>query len=338
MKPFKKIVRFSINRNSGGANYDAHIDEALKKKIRGLSYEVIEVKNSELLPRLLAIIFFWFRAQYILIFGNINIAIISPEMMLIIPKKVSVISIAHHYDPSVFKGFKQLYVKIYHWFFIIQKKQVDIVISCSKYWSNFYKQKGFKNTITIYNGYDIQSMDRSIVSLNKDSVLKKYNLVSNEYLHLGKFAVGKGQKKVFKSLRDFGLPMIATTPAKVSTFNAANEVHLINADYDEYNILLKNAKAVICMSELKEGWCRVLHEAAIHSTPILGSGVAGMKELLDIGGFKSSTDDSLRNDLTSIIQKGSLSNDTVKLFRSFTLEKFNIAWQRCVNELLNTKD
>ena len=121
-----------------------------------------------------------------------------------------------------------------------------------------------------------------------------------------------------------------------SSFIFANEQ--IPAPTQKQPILLKNAKAVICMSELKEGWCRVLHEAAIHSTPILGSGVAGMKELLDIGGFKLSTDDSLRNDLTSIIQKGSLSNDTVKLFRSFTLEKFNIAWQRCVNELLNTKD
>lgn len=338
MKPYKKIVRFSINRNSGGADYDAHIDEALNKRIRDLSYEAIEVKNSELLPRLLAIILFWFRAQYILFFGKIDIAIISPAMMLIIPKKVSIISIAHHYDPSVFSGIKRVYIKIYHWFFIKQKKRVNTVVSCSKYWSNFYREKGFKKTITIHNGFDIQSMDRSIDSLNNNSILKKYNLERNEYLHLGKFAVGKGQKKVFKSLRDFGLPMIATSPVKMSTFNKPNEVRLINAGYDEYNILLKNAKAVVCMSELKEGWCRVLHEAAIHGTLILGSGAAGMKELLEIGGFKSSTIDSLRNDLISIMQEKSLSLDKVKLYRSFNLEKFNIAWQRCVNELLNTKD
>ena len=89
------------------------------------------------------------------------------------------------------------------------------------------------------------------------------------------------------------------------------------------------------MSEFKEGWCRVLHEAAIHGTPILGSGLGGMKELLEIGSFMSSTVNTLSDDFDIIIKEGSLSDDKVNSYRAFTLERFHEAWRRCVSELLH---
>ena len=88
--------------------------------------------------------------------------------------------------------------------------------------------------------------------------------------------------------------MIATGFVKFKSNNKIQGLKIINANYMDYNILLKNAKAVICMSDFKEGWCRVLHEAAIHGTPILGSGLGGMKELMEIGGYLPSTSDTLK--------------------------------------------
>ena len=338
MNPCKKIVRFTINRNSGAANYDLDIDRALNNKNSIFSYVVINVHKFKLLPRPIALILFWLKAQYPLFFGNINIAIISPAMMLIIPKQLSIISIAHHYDPTVFRGLKRLYVKLYHWFFLFQRNKVNLVVSCSEYWSNFYREKGFKNAITIHNGFDIESMDRSLNQNNCDLVLKKYKLDKYKYLHLGKYAIGKGQSSVLKSLKKFGLTMIATGSSKTLSSEKLNELRLINANYDDYNIILKHAKAVICMSEFKEGWCRVLHEAAIHGTPILGSGLGGMGELLNIGNLKSSTIETLGNDLNSIVNEKQLSNDKVRLYRLFNLEKFNQNWLNCVNDLLNAKN
>ena len=337
MKSSKKIVRFNINRNDGAADYDFQINKALNEKIKNYSYVVVDINDLKLFPRPLALILFWLQAHYILFFGNIKIAIISPAMMLIIPKHISIISIAHHYDPSVLIGIRRLYVKLYHWLFLSQKSRVDVVVSCSKYWSNFYKEKGFKNTKTIHNGFDIHSMDRSLNLLDNNLVLKRYKLTSNQYLHLGKYARGKGQKIAFEALKKFGIPMIATGSIKTSLSNDTKEIILINASYDDYNVLLKNAKAVICMSEFKEGWCRVLHEAAIHGTRILGSGLGGMKELLEIGNLKPSTAETLSNDFNSIINDEPISDDKVELYRSFNLEKFNIDWQLCVNELLNAK-
>ena len=129
--------------------------------------------------------------------------------------------------------------------------------------------------------------------------------------------------------------MIATSASKEVMIEDLQDIIFIKANFDEYNILLKNAKATICMSEFKEGWCRVLHEAAIHGTPIIGSGLGGMKELLEIGNFTSSTGDKLRDDFNNRTKEESLPKIKKSLYRTFTLEKFYEAWRFCVLELLD---
>ena len=91
------------------------------------------------------------------------------------------------------------------------------------------------------------------------------------------------------------------------------------------------------MSEFKEGWCRVLHEAAIHGTPIFGSGLGGMKELLKIGGYLPSTEKTLNNELKVLYKDISIPNNIIKLYRNFTLKKFNDDWIYHINELLKAK-
>ena len=338
MVEYKKVVRFNINRYDGAAQYDLQIDNALSQKSNNFLYIVQDIKDYKSLPRLLALVIFWLRAQYNLFFGRIDIAIVSPAMMLIYPRHVSIICIAHHFDPCFFKGIRRFYIKLSHWLFISQRSSVDTIVSCSKYWSQYYKAKGFKNAKTIYNGFDIKSMDRSIVTLDNKLVLERFNLVSKKYLHLGSYGLAKGQKIAIKCLKSHNLPMIATTSYKSLLIDDLQNIRIIKASFSDYNVLLKNAKAVICMSEFKEGWCRVLHEAAIHGTPILGSGLGGMKELLEIGGFMPSLADTLSDDLDIRVKEVFFSNDKVNLYRAFTLDKFNEAWRSCVNELLNTKE
>ena len=327
-----------INRNDGASQYDIHIDKALSNQSSEFIYIVKDIKDFQLFPRILALIFFWIRAQYILFFKRVDIAIVSPWMMLIYPRYISIISIAHHYDPSVFKGIRKIYIKLSHWLFILQRSKVDVVVSCSKYWSHYYKSKGFKKTNTIFNGFDIDTMDQCLNNRNINSILKQHNLSTKNYIHLGSYGLAKGQKTVLKCLKDYKLPMLVTSP-NINLFDDSfKEIKLINATYEEYNILLKNAKAVICMSEFEEGWCRVLHEAAIHGTIILGSGKGGMKELLEIGGLKPSTIDTLADDFNERIKEICLSKDKVELYRSYTLEKFYEAWRYCLEELLEYKE
>ena len=101
-----------INRHDGAAQYDLQIDNALSEQSNDFLYIVQDIKDYKSLPRFLALIIFWLRAQYTLFFARIDIAIVSPGMMLIYPKDVSIICIAHHYDPSFFKGMRKIYIKL----------------------------------------------------------------------------------------------------------------------------------------------------------------------------------------------------------------------------------
>jgi glycosyltransferase involved in cell wall biosynthesis len=333
----KKVVRFMINRHDGASEYDIQIDNALGVKSNEFLYTVKDIKDYRSLPRFLALIIFWLRAQYILFFGNIDIAIVSPWMMLVYPKRVSIICISHHYDPSVFKGMRRLYVKFSHWLFVYQSTRVNVVVSCSKYWSNYYKKKGFKKTITIFNGFDIKAMDLSVAKLDESILLKRYNLQSKKYFHLGSYGPAKGQNIAIKCLKDLEFPMITTNSSDKILKDDLKNIKFINANFDEYNVLLKNSLAVICMSEFKEGWCRVLHEAAIHGTPILGSGLGGMKELLEIGGFTASSTETLSKDLSIRIKDKLIPSDKMILYRSFNLEKFYESWRQSVSEILEAR-
>ena len=329
-----KVVRFRIGgKHSGASQYERQIDNALGKQSNDYLYIVKDIENYKSLPRFLAFILFWLRTQYMLFFGRVDIAIVSPGLMLIYPKYVSIICISHHYDPSVFKGMRLIYAKVSNWLFISQSSRVNVVVTGAKYWKSYYEAKGFRAVTIIYSGFDIEAMDRSLVSLDNSVVLGRFNLISKEYLHLGSFGSGKGQNIAIKGLKGLGFPMVVTSSSKDVLLNDLQGVHFVNASFDEYNILLKNAKAVICMSEFEEGWCRVLHEAAIHGTPILGSGLGGMNELLDVGSFKPSTVYTLGDDLAFRTKDGRLSQDKVKYYRAFTLERFCEGWHRCVVDL-----
>ena len=72
------------------------------------------------------------------------------------------------------------------------------------------------------------------------------------------------------------------------------------------------------MSTFKEGWCRVLHEAAIHGTPILGSGLGGMRELLQLSSVRPSTFNTLNRDVMKKLMEPKLSDDIQKNFAGFT--------------------
>ena len=177
-------------------------------------------------------------------------------------------------------------------------------------------------------------MDNTLDTKNSIKVLKKYNLSPKKYIHLGSYGKAKGQKIASKHLKSLGLTMIATSGLKIDLESGIKNVKLINANYNEYNILLKNAMAVVCMSEFKEGWCRVLHEAAIHGTPILGSGLGGMKELLKIGNFSLSKPNTLLVDLKRKIKSDYSLINSKRLYRSFTLDRFSKAWIKCIDEVI----
>jgi len=97
---------------------------------------------------------------------------------------------------------------------------------------------------------------------------------------------------------------------------------------------------VIAMSKFKEGWCRTAHEAMLLKTPVIGSGLGGMQELL-IGGKQIVCKDF--KDLKTKVQdllgnprlREKMGQDGYNFAKEFTLERFEREWLNLIEEILN---
>lgn len=331
------VVRFRIGGNNSGAYfYEKMIEEGLSDHGEGLvSFSTFKPqKKSWHLFRFLTYAAYWLNAHIKLWFTDISVAIISPGCMFLLPKRVKVICIIHHYDPTPFNGLRQIYAKMAYWLVKLQKRRIDCVITGAKVWKRFFELQGFNNVKIIYSAFQVREMLSIVKNQDGQIFLNKNNLSPNSYIYIGTYNPAKGQMLTVKKLFDLDFTLVATsTDQKVQI----NDEHfkVINASFSEYNHLLKNARLAIAMSTFKEGWCRVLHEAAIHGTPILGSGLGGMRELLKLSSVRPSTFDTLNGDVRKKLVQPKLSDEIQENFAGFTSEKFKAEWFEVVSTYLN---
>jgi len=95
---------------------------------------------------------------------------------------------------------------------------------------------------------------------------------------------------------------------------------------------------VVTMSKFKEGWCRTAHEAMLCKTPVIGSGLGGMKELLE-GGKQIVCPDfnSLREKVEYLLNnpgvRKKIGEDGFNFAKNFTFEKFKKDWIDLIKKL-----
>ena len=331
------VVRFRIGgSNSGAYFYEKMIEEALVDHgVRLVSFSTFKPeKKSWHLFRFVTYTAYWLNAHVKLWLTDISVAIISPGCMLLLPKRVKVICIIHHYDPTPFKGLRQLYAKMAYWFVKLQRSRIDCVITGAKVWKRLFEMQGFKNVNIIYSAFQVDKMLSIAKNQEGQMFLDKNNLSPNSYIYIGTYHPAKGQMLTVKKLFKLGFTLVATSTNKNIQIDD-EYLKVINASFSEYNHLLKNARLAIAMSTFKEGWCRVLHEAAIHGTPILGSGLGGMRELLELSSVRPSSFDTLNEDVIKKLAQPKLSDEIQKKFAGFTSKKFKADWFEVVSTYLN---
>lgn len=329
------VVRFRVGGRYTGAHfYEKMVERAIQEYPGGgIEYRsIFPEKRRWHTFRLTTLFLYWVKAQFELLFGDLDVAIVSPGSFLYLPSRITVICIAHHYDPSVFSAVKYIYAKLGYYIIRLQRHKISCLVTGAIYWQGFYREAGFKNVRVIYSSFDVKQMLNAETELGEEQYLKKMGLKPGRYIHLGSYGNGKGQDRVCDRISHLGYQLIATTSNPVLNQNKASGFTTINASINEYNILLKNAAVVVAMSEFKEGWCRVLHEAAIHGTPILGSGAGGMTELLAMANTKPSTLRSLKSDVAARIVAGRLEKKIVSDFREFNVEQFCASWVKIFSE------
>jgi len=223
-------------------------------------------------------------------------------------------------------------------FFFLKKifyynlKKADAIVTVSNYWENHFLEKGYKNVYKIYNGFDLADFD-----ISDQEVLefkKRYNLLGKPIIYLGNCQRAKGVVESYRALKDLNVYLVTSGEPKVK-IPARN----FNLEYRDYLKLLKASSIVLTMSKFKEGWCRTAHEAMLLRTPVIGSGLGGMKELLE-GGKQIICEkfSQLREKVEYLLDHSEISEkiseDGYNFAKDFTLERFEKDWLELIHKIL----
>ena len=210
--------------------------------------------------------------------GVADLVIKEACMVALSPVRIAPVQfgIIHHIDEErMEKSMK------HRWYFSRLMKRLprmDVVVTVSSYWKKKLQNIGCKNVEIIYNSFDLQDFDVSDDEVN--AFLQREGIPRDKkILYIGGASARKGAKEVYDVLKDQGYYMVVTGPKKEIDL----PVRWFNLERRDYLCLLKACSLVLTMSTLLEGWNRVAHEAMLSGTPVIGSGIGGMEELLQGG-------------------------------------------------------
>lgn len=240
-------------------------------------------------------------------------------------------AVVYHIDSSTFpwplRPFVKLIEKIFYW----QVKKNNAVLTIADYWRTHFLAKDCRRVYKISPAFDLSQFD--VAEEEVEQFKKKYGFSEKPIVYLGNCQKAKGAVEAYKALNDLDVHLVTSGREQVK-IPARN----MNFSYREYLTLLKASVVVITMSKFNEGWCMTSHEAMLLSTPVIGSGKGGMKELLEGGKqiicqdfkeLKAKVEDLLSNPQ----KREELGKSGYQFAKTFTLERFEKEWLEVVKDL-----
>jgi len=242
------------------------------------------------------------------------------------------VALIHHIDysasPLVIKPVEFLLEKIVYF----NLRKVDAIVTVSQYWQDYFLKKGYQDVYKIYNPFNIEDFNITEGEISKFK--NKYSLKEKPIIYLGNCQKGKGVVENYQALKEIDAYLVTSGKKRV-------DIPAINLDlnYREYLCLLKASSVVLTMSKFKEGWCRTAHEAMLSKTSVIGSGLGGMRELLE-GGRQVVCENpqNLREKVEYLLNHPEIrkksGEDGYNFAKNFTSEKFKKDWLNLVNKII----
>lgn len=216
-------------------------------------------------------------------------------------------------------------------FFYKQLKKIDAIVTISEVWKNYFLEKGYKNVYKIYCGFNLNNFN--ITKEEVSEFLKKYKLEGKPIIYLGNCQRVKGVVDAYRALKDLNVYLVTSGRRQV-------KIPAINLDleYRDYLKLLKASSVAITMSKFKEGWCMTAHEAMLCKTPVIGSGLGGMQELLEEGKQIICKDFKQLKEKVEFLLKNSgqrsiIGENGYNFAKNFTMERFKKEWIDLVKKI-----
>lgn len=187
------------------------------------------------------------------------------------------LAVIYHLDNSVFPWIVRPIFFFLEAVFFHNLKKIDAIVTISEYWKNFFIQKGYSHVYKIYPAFDLEDFDISEQEI--EDFKKRFGLGEKPIVYIGNCQKAKGVEESYETLKDLNVQLL-TSGEKHIDIPALN----LDLSHKDYLCLLKASSCVVTMSTFQEGWNMTAHEAMLVKTPVVGSGLGGMRELLEGGG------------------------------------------------------
>jgi glycosyltransferase involved in cell wall biosynthesis len=320
-----KIIRLgSSGKGYGGNIYESYIDSVLLGKF---DYEVVRYEfRLKGFFRILELPFFlrfcWktSRNKDFFVIRNFNTAFFPLQN----PRNG--LTIVYHVDEKGSKFLVGLYQMLLESLFIRKPFFSETVVVIAQFWHDFLKARGFTDLKLIYCPYEIEKYSTTEVEIQRFK--EKYQLDSRPLVYLGNPQVKKGFYECQKVLDSKKLQLVTTGEGGMNK----DGKHL-KLSFSEYINLLAAADVVLTMSLFKEGWCRVAHEAMLLGTPVIGTGLGGMGELLkNSGGLFCESFHHLPAKVDQVLRDKKSVKINQDYLRSFSISSFEKQWLKLLSE------
>ena len=308
---------------NGGNAYDVHAATVIAKDFNFDVSSAAILKNGE------SLIKYWHRMRTATPKANVVIREPYPIVFGSRSKAIKYVGMIHHIDDKLGNS------SLKHvWYFDRLKrrlKKLDLVVTVSSYWRDYLESLGCKNVKVIYNAFDPEHYTVTETAIN--DFRKKHNIPSGlPLIYAGNASRQKGIYDVYDALKDKGYHLLMSGSQNQASDLPVQYLHLDRSDYIS---MLHACDLVITMSKMTEGWNRIAHEALLCGTPVIGSGIGGMKELLNGAGQQIVIDPkNLLPAVEEVLHRSSWYAENGKKFTmQFDMNYFRNEWKQTLEQL-----
>lgn len=239
----------------------------------------------------------------------------------------------HHIDPSVWPFWQRTLYRLLEGFIYHNAKGADALVTISNYWQKHFVEKGFSNVYKIYNCFPIEEY-----KVSDEEVLefkKKFQLEGKPIIYIGNCQKEKGVVIAYEALKDLSVHLV-TSGEEMVKIPARN----LNLDRRSFLCLLKASSLGVFLTQFRTGWDMTACEAMLFKTPVIGTSIAAMRELLLSSGQTICDDPSLLKSKVEYLlsheeKRKAQGEKGYEFVKNFTTERLQKEWLEVINDVLH---